>query len=247
MKRTFMDKKQSIENVLFKPSAQYFADTYTTLISVVQGLALAAFFLMMGRVFIQYTNSHNAIDFESLKTFLKFLNCFLMISLIWHRYATGNQFYSWPLGPVDAVIPFGFSVLQALLILSISHENYYFGFFASCLTLLGVFAYANTMYRHDNAKVKKHYEEHYDTFTKGLGEFLYFEIKKYEKRAQLHLLALTAYLFGFAILAWTHPSYDGISGWFLTAPTALALLYELFILDFKRQLRKSGRFQEYPW
>jgi hypothetical protein len=241
------ESSKAVEDVLFKPSAPSFADTYTTLISVVQGLALAALLMMIDKLFFNHQNGNFSPNVTNLRWLYvaKLGVCFLLICLIWHRYATANQYYSWPLGPFDAIIPFGFSVTQAVLCLSVPLAAHWFAWVLSGVSLCGVFAYCNTISHHDRPQVRELYTVHYDKYENGLGDFLYYEVKKYERAQLLHMVILLIVMFVIGAASFFGLRSDSELGWVSVSFALVAMGVEIFWFDFRRQLRISGKYPEY--
>lgn len=227
------NQKNDIDDILHGLSIRYSSDIYTTLISVVQGLAIATLLMMFDKLFISGP-PREICSYATLSVVLKMVTCFFVICLVWHRYIISNQFHTWMLGPVDTVIPFCFSVLQAILIYVVPLEDSLFLWTFSLLTLLGLWAYQNVITQHSHFWIRAWFEQHYDK-PAGIGMFLYDEMKSYAEKGRKHM---TIYAIFFILLCVISLKYSAVSIVIIFI-ALLSTMYELFWADFRRNLKKS--------
>ena len=159
--------------------APYFADTYNTLVSVVQGVVL-------GALFYAFTKQTEFNLLFSLKAFVVFLSACLM----WHRYITHTQFAAWKLSFTDTLIPMGFAIVQFLLILTIMKEEstFWFSLTFTSLTLVGIMAYANTDRMFKDASNNDLLKEHFGCKTHA--DIVLEELYKYGKKSTRHVFLI---------------------------------------------------------
>jgi hypothetical protein len=140
--------------LLGEPVGSYFTDSYNTLISVVQGVALAALCYV-----IQDTvnNAHETTAYFWLKSTL----CLLVICVIWHSYIFYNQFIAWRVGACDSVIPMMFAILQIVMVATISKGPRDLCWAITLLFLWGIIAYTNTSYRYTQRVAKDIYRSYF--------------------------------------------------------------------------------------
>lgn len=239
-------EKQHMKSVLFEPVAPYFANTYNTLLSVVQGIAMAALVAMINKIYFASESSATVLETLSSSEPWKLAIVFLLICLIWHRYVTHDQYYAWRLGVWDSIIPIGFAVAQIMLVLSIPKDIAYFGLFITVIAILGFFAYMNTIYRHDSPQTKKIYDEHFNPLREGLSDFMYQEVKNFEKRAQMQILVVA-----FVFLILTLWAFAAEGSEILITSIVLVLSYMvvlgMLVFDFRRHLQKRNKFDDIEW
>jgi hypothetical protein len=164
-----------LKKVLYEPVAPYFADTYNTLVSVVQGFALGA----LVYVFSKEIN---------LLIILKSIVTGGTICIIWHRFVHHVQYIAWGLRIIDTLIPMSFAVLQYWLILTIPEEKILtFSIAITCIFFLGVITYIN-------ASPRKHllqlYKEHFGN--ENFAEDLFSELKNFNNHALILMIVFTA-------------------------------------------------------
>jgi len=237
-----------IRKILFEPVGPYFADAYTTLTSVVQGLALGILGFQIATLYFDGKGAD--IDLTLLKSAvtLKLFLVFLLICLMWHRYIVHNQFYAWQLGVEDTIIPLTFGILEVLLILAAPKALIYSAFLFACVSTLGIFAYVNTIQKHrdppENPKALAIYKEHFHSLGTEFGAIMFDEVTRYERRAQQELIVSSLVLWSFWALlccdaissAYQHPLYFCICG---------AILGRMLVAHLWRHLRQSVRLKEY--
>src|SRR5438128_5534209 len=124
---------ESLSKLLANPISSYFSNAYNTLISVVQGLALGALFVVLA------DPTYRA----SSMFWPKFVLAFLIINTIWHRYISETQYVAWRLTPRDTLIPMSFAVLQGVTILAIRSKPWVFGLGIAIIQLWAAIAYQN--------------------------------------------------------------------------------------------------------
>lgn len=227
------NQKNDIDDILHGLSIRYSSDIYTTLISVVQGLAIATLLMMFDKLFISNPISE-IYSCATLLVVLKLLTCFFVICLVWHRYIISNQFHTWMLGPVDTIIPFCFSVLQAILIYVIPLGDSWFLLTFSLLTLLGIWAYQNVITQHSHFWIREWFEKHYDK-PAGIGIFLYDEMKDYAEKGRKHMVIFTVIFILLSIISLKYSAVNIV----MVFIALLSTIYELFWADFRRNIKKS--------
>ncbi|HEY3278592.1 MAG TPA: hypothetical protein VGJ94_18385 [Syntrophorhabdaceae bacterium] len=214
------------------PLAPYFADTYNTLNSVVQGVVL-------GALFFAFTEQEGNIPpLFYLKAFLVFLTTCLM----WHRYVTHTQWVAWRLNLIDTLIPMGFAVTQLFVIWTMmknSHPRYFSQAF-TVLTIMGTIAYwralskVKSVEKETRILLAKHFADEY------FGSGFYDELLLYEKRCfkHVHVLALVSLLTTFSVyLPWVEQKTQD---WYVTVVLVLSsLVFGSF--DLNMQLRRLNK------
>ncbi|WP_200383198.1 hypothetical protein [Thiococcus pfennigii] len=183
-----------VRKLLYEPIAPYFTNTYNTLISVVQGIALASLFFVI----------QGAIDESGLSGFpilgiWKILIAFCFASLVWHRYVVHDQYLVWPLDIVDTLIPMGFAVLQMILMLYIFRETFVFSGVLGLLCFLGAIAYKNADIKHARPRTFKIYKNHFESQPDEFVETLLSAIGRFERRQAWEFFLAGVIFFGVAI------------------------------------------------
>lgn len=109
--------------------APYFADSYNTLLSVVQGVALGAL-------------TYNFFTSEKISQLIiaKSIVSFGVICITWHRYVVHTQYIAWRLGFIDTLIPMLFAPLQFWLTWTIPKTIFDFSLAFLFTTILGLLA-----------------------------------------------------------------------------------------------------------
>jgi len=111
----------NLKTVLHEPITPYSTNAYNTLISVIQGIALAALFYIINESIVKLKPASFDISFVC-----RIVLAFLLICLIWHRYIVHDQYIAWRLTVFDTIIPMVFALLQIFLILSIPKSPFLF-------------------------------------------------------------------------------------------------------------------------
>ena len=119
-----------------------FSNTYLTLLSIIQGTALA---LLFGK--IDYLTDRNA--FHVPQAVLSF-GLFLIIALLWHQYQIGLVLYAWVPQLVDALVPFSLGACEFIAILGLQH-----GAFTTTVTLALFFFFAIFGFEYQYAQVAR--------------------------------------------------------------------------------------------
>ena len=241
-------KPLAYKRIFFEPVAPYFADAYTNLCSIVQGLALGVFGWEVTKFFFDKDSAMP--DFGILKTVVVFrlLIAFFSICVIWHRYISHTQFYAWRLGIFDTIIPMVFGLLEIMLILSISKASICFDFFFACLAIWGIIAYWNTILRYndppENPTAKILYRKPFEHFGNDFSDAFFAEITRFERKAQLQLL-LSGVILWTLILFMCYSSFSlEVLDHAFVAVAILSLVYMMFF-DLWRQLEKSPRLEKF--
>jgi hypothetical protein len=238
--------KCDINVVLNELSGENFASIYTTLISIVQGLAVAELLGEFDKLYFIYDGKGGVIfnltylPFTSplaTSIFIKILSCFLLICLTWHRYIVSNQLHRWWIKPVDAVIPFSFAVFQTALILCIPLDDWYFTLVVCVLAVIGWWAYTNVLTRHSESGVKIIFIREFPHEGHSHGERLFDEIGDYTKKGRRHMAALAVILMLMTFLLLL--SKEIIPSWIPLSVLLFILVWQLFFADFYEHIKKS--------
>ncbi len=170
-----LKKNRELKKVLHEPVAPYFANTYNTLISVVQGLALGALLYTVKSEF-------------NLLIVPKSIVTFGVICVIWHRYVINIQYLAWSLSFFDTLIPMCFALGQFWLILTIPKTAFDFSLAIICLSILGFFAYLNATLRLKGTELKELLDEHF--MDKTFSKHFFRELYSFEKGAMVFMIVM---------------------------------------------------------
>ncbi|XOF34346.1 MAG: hypothetical protein ACL93V_03350 [Candidatus Electrothrix sp. YB6] len=97
---------------IHEPCFPYFGSVYIALLSVMQGIVLAA--TLSPFAYFVYRGSYEAI---------LFIPILIQAVVIWHKYVNHHQVLGWQLGPLDTVLVATFGLLQAFMV-SAATQNY---------------------------------------------------------------------------------------------------------------------------
>ena len=120
---------------------------YLTLISMIQSLA---FGYLLTTISLK--------DLSTPSYFLQVAGTFLVILLVWHEYAIGTMLFVWLIDFWDSTIPFGFGLIQFLLISALKQQDWPPSVWFYCLSAfaaLSLWAFWNQF-----AKGAAHVENH---------------------------------------------------------------------------------------
>lgn len=126
-----------ITQALHEPVTPYFAAAYTTLMSIVQGVALA----MLAYVLFQQSLPPG-MSWWVIVT--KATISSLVIGIVWHSYITLIQLGCWRLTILDTVIPIGFAVLECWVIISVPRSMFQFSLALAVTAIWGFFTFLNS-------------------------------------------------------------------------------------------------------
>lgn len=239
-------KPRALKRLLFEPVAPYYADAYNTLSSIVQGLALGVYGYEVAKLFFEVPSPFADPKLSMTAVVCKLMIAFLSICVLWHRYITHDQFYAWRLGVLDTIIPIVFGLLEILLILTIAKAFVYFASIFACLSTWGIVAYINTIHRHNdppadpNARIL--YREHFASLGEGFADAFFYEIARFERRAQRQLI-ITAVALWSVVLFMKFSSIPGAILDSVFIAMALIVLVYMLIFDLWRQLEHSPRLE----
>jgi hypothetical protein len=119
-----------------------FSNTYLTLLSIIQGTALA---LLFGK--IDNLTERNAFHVPQA---ILALGLFLIIALLWHQYQIGLVLYAWVPQLVDALVPFSLGACEFVAILGLQH-----GALTTTVTLSLFFFFAIFAFEYQYAQVAR--------------------------------------------------------------------------------------------
>lgn len=139
----------------------YYADVYNTLMSIVQGIALAALTYVLNRVFYEEPSRFS----PDIYFYGKVLIAFSIVCLIWHKYVTFNQFLLWPIRYRDAAIPMLFAISQNSMMFAILQDHHIFYWHVTVICFIGALAYLFAIRELKDVNHKKCLE-HLDTSVK---------------------------------------------------------------------------------
>lgn len=94
-----------------------FTSFFLTLLSIIQGTALAALFAKVDAL-ITRQNFHAPQIIMSI-------GIFFVIVTLWTQYQMGSLLYSWPVRVIDAFIPFVFGVFEFVMIIGMEHGAFF--------------------------------------------------------------------------------------------------------------------------
>jgi hypothetical protein len=106
------DQAQEVEQIRER-MRNAFSNSYLTLLSIIQGTALATLFLK-----VDYLIGRHAFHTPQVVMSIGLL---LTIVLLWNQYQMGVMLYYWDSQLFDAFIPFGFGVCEFTAILGLEH------------------------------------------------------------------------------------------------------------------------------
>jgi hypothetical protein len=229
--------KLNVKKVLHEPVAPYFAATYNTLLSIVQGFALGALVLTLAQ--------HGATKITLPKAFV----IWWIIALVWHRHATHVQYLAWRLGIFDTLIPLGFAVLQFLVIFSIPRSAFEFSVWVATLPLLGFLAYLNSYFHYNNPLSQTLIKEHFAEEGEQFAQDFFWEIDAYQKWAMGSMLAIFVAEAGLAGILWLDPLTEEVRTYVACGVFTVINLAISFSFDFRWSLNRSKKqsISKYPW
>lgn len=211
-------EEKRLQQLLLVPPSSYDADAYNTLCSVVQGVACAALFYEMSTL--------PSIWSEPL-SYTKALCVFLLIITLWHHYVMNNRYAAPRIMILDTFIPFCFAALQSALALSISSENWWFPFWLSFCSLLGVFAYYNIDKRFGDNLTHLLFIEHFmgnEDFSKVLIE----ESRHFYRRSQKLLLVSATIMAVLTLISYhVYGIFSCYMGWITSVAAAIIILISI--------------------
>jgi hypothetical protein len=104
-----------------------FRDIYLTLISIIQGMALAYLIETIGA-------DYSRLNLDQVG---RAVLVFLFIVAVWQEYLIGSVMYAWIPGMIDSAAPFLIGASQGLMIATITGSSSEFLFFATCAAAAG--------------------------------------------------------------------------------------------------------------
>jgi len=110
-----------------------FATFYFTLLSVIQGVALAALFAKVDSLISRQS-------FHAPQIVLA-ISIFLVIVVLWNQYQMGINLYSWTATLFDAFIPFTLGVFEFVMIIGMEHGTSVVLIAFGTFSLVGLIAY----------------------------------------------------------------------------------------------------------
>jgi len=239
--------------------APYFAQTYITLLSVVQGLVLGFLFqefykfidnkiCVSNKDFIQelisvFYTCGSGSNQGNLNFLLKFILLFSMIGLLWHRYVVHTQYLAWQLRAFDTLILMSFSLIQYLLVLSLQKSILTFAEFTTIFYLLGLRAYLHAHEKTEQPHIHSMYDEHfYDSPNNKSGDLsncFVSEVRVFERKATIVMLVSIVYQIAFVLTLILQDNFDeNIFTQIYFVITMLGLMY-LFHYDLQHRLKNS--------
>lgn len=226
-------KTDKMKHVLYNPISPYFIGIYSTLISIVQGIAIGGLFFILSEAYPE-------IGMITFAVFLKILICLLVVCLIWHRYVTHFQFLAWQLTIMDAIIPFGFAILQSFMVVSIKEDLVYFSLSLTLIFIWGLAAYLNVFLGHFTDKAFKVFKSHYKAIDDNFADILFYEIHSSNKQFLIQMV-VTVFLYAIFTMYLYYFSSTGENNntYLLTFISAIVFLY-LYIFDLPKMLRSSS-------
>jgi hypothetical protein len=221
---------------LHEPVAPYFATSYITLVSVVQGLALGAL------VYLFYDKGR-----YDLRTILESSISFGLICIIWHRYVIHTQYIAWRLSFFDTLIPISFAITQYWLSISIYTELNCFSiaFTANCIVGLAAYLNAGRQFQHNGAEMREILKEHFidnevaDEFYRILYLFEMISIHSF-----VYVVLTSVFVTDFNYF---NTSFSENNKTIITTSIFGALLVSMIFYDLRYQLNKSVKLKDYGY
>lgn len=235
------DKKTNLKRrqVLYEPIAPYFANTYNTLVSVVQGVALAALFYIFSKE-----------EFNPL-IISKCIVAFGVICIIWHRFVVHTQYIAWRLTSIDTLIPMSFAMIQFGLILTIPKTILIFSLVITFIFILGLGAYLNAT--RQKLGLKELLEEHFMDINNGgfkneeFAEDLFQELISFNKSARNLMGAFAIFCFIITLaIYFLETICEEVKTYVATALFGIMILI-LGVYDLRNKFNKSERLKKYPY
>lgn len=117
-------------------------DTFFTLMSIAQGVALGFLFLLV-KSKLEEEVDLVLVEFFTSAIMFKAYAVFVIIVLVYFEYFNAIKSFGWVPGIIDALIPFLFCVAEVALIFSIDRSAEYWFYCNAAFCVLGTLAYAN--------------------------------------------------------------------------------------------------------
>lgn len=229
------------EKVLHEPLSNYIAGTYNTLLSVVQGVSLGGVFYV-----ITVLSVKNLIGWISI---IKIVVVICLIALLWHRYVVHNQFAVWRLEIQDTIIPIIFGTFQFWLVLAILKDVAWFSGALASISMVGVVAYINTVWRYEKSETILLFKEHFKDEEEGFGETLRRSILKYQKVA-IGSMAVSMILNGAMTIVNIYCySLSHVTKELATCVVAISIIIAAFVFDLRWWLKRKApeAVKQYTW
>ncbi len=223
-----MEKNQPgavrLRRALHEPVTPYFAGVYTTLMSIVQGAALAtlAFVVFSGSI--------------STATVIKGIISWLVIGIVWHFYITHIQLVSWRLTPLDTLIPMGFAGWECWLIFSVPRSMFQFSLALTVTAVWGFLTFLNSRL-HWTEGGKQLMEDHFED--KQFADELFLQTGAFHKLALISMLTMTAIFAAGAAFSRASGFTENVKSAIVGSIFIAALLVLVFGLELRNWLNKS--------
>ena len=94
-----------------------FTSFFLTLLSIIQGTALAALFAKVDSLITRQ-------DFHAPQIVMA-IGIFFAIVTLWTQYQMGSLLYTWPVRVIDAFIPFVFGLFEFVMIIGMEHGTFF--------------------------------------------------------------------------------------------------------------------------
>lgn len=127
-----MDQRETFDEVRDRLK-HTFADTYLTLLSIIQGTALALLFSK-----IDYLIERKAFHAPQV---VMAMGIFLTIALLWNQYQVGVMLYVWVPQLIDAMIPFSLGACEFIAILGLQYGSIVTVLTYAVFFVLAIFAF----------------------------------------------------------------------------------------------------------
>jgi uncharacterized membrane protein YqjE len=224
--------KPLTEKQLTEPLSPYLNDAYIALVSVVEGVAFAALFYVI--------SEEQKLHTFSLAFIAKAIVALILIILMWHRYIVHNPYNAWRITIWDTTIPIVFAALQIALALSLFSETYWFSIWLMSISLTGVLAYCNSIWRYNKSETHELFREHYHTQSTEFANNLFSEIQKFHYRSR-DLLFLS-FVINAGVLFFNDSAdntWSEVHKSILVSVVALIIISYSLVVDLRRHLNKS--------
>lgn len=227
--------KLEYKTILHEPIAPYYSGSYSTLISVVNGLALGAIFFVIAEKEILTTNGN--VDF------LNAWQCFIafgVICTLWHSYIGHIQYLAWPIGFFDTLIPMTFSASIALLALSIGNIKYFTLVF-TLIIFCGFIAFWNANNKISHKTTAKVYKEHFQGASDNFSDCILQHIKKREVKSRNLYFVISIYFYYLTLVIFKlnplKEDHDN-GAIFVCVSCTIVMIILILSVDLRRHLKK---------
>ena len=235
----------NLKMLLQEPIAPYFTNTYNTLLSVVQGLALGFLFYKVG----ENLTKMDHFSMDSMDFLLKFILVFGMIGAVWHRYVIHDQYLAWRLGSFDTIILLLFALVQFILVFLMDKNIVYFSITILAFYIVGLYAYIYAKKKNSGEHANKIFKEHFKSDNTGFYLKFLKVINDFETNAVKIVCVSITLNIGAALSLYYCKDYDIHVSTLLYFFFEMSIVFYLFIFDLQWDLKRADSLKPYniPW